>query len=691
MEQKRRIVFLDTSRAMAMFLVVFANLYSIESSERLYIYAFHMPFFFYVSGMLHKKMPVLRGALKYSKTLLIPTLSFLIIGGIVNKLFYGWHFLQFVVACWDSGYNSWGFPQNGVVWFLIALFYVKVLVDIYFSNKFIALILWGTLMYFTYVYTNPFFLCSGMMAFPIYLIGFHSKSLVIRMSQVDWIKWTFPLFFATSVALTWVNGRVSMIGHSFGLAPVPYNYAFFYINGIIGTFGMLFLSFFIKKQTKLITIIGTSLITIVGLQQLFINIYEKNIASESYLLTIPATIVIMALCCLAHRLIDHYCPFLLGKSILPTFDDYYGIVHDFVCSFLPLQKKIVFDNFGGRGMGDDPKYIALYFKEHYPDIKLIWLLADMNTPMPEGITPVFIYSHKAKYHLYTAKIWVDNIKTCPKTPKRKGQFYLQTWHGGILGLKLAEAQIENTLPPDYVKAAKKDASLTDLMYSDNDFVKSIFEKDFFYQGKVLKCDVPRVSIVKNPPANLRTQVFQYFNIPTDKRVVMYAPTWRDVEDTSLFAWDYDKTLDALSSRFGGDFVMLLRLHPNFAKISGQLSCSNRIIPASQYPDMQELLAVSDVLISDYSSCFFEFSVNYKPVFLYGPDVAEYQKDRGLLFDLNELPFEMNTSQSALEQSILQFNDTAYREKIDQFSKRIGLQETGHGAEQVSKILMQHLS
>lgn len=379
------------------------------------------------------------------------------------------------------------------------------------------------------------------------------------------------------------------------------------------------------------------------------------------------------------------------RPIRPKVMQFLDWLYELVCPYLPLQRKIVFDNFGGRGMGDDPKYIALYIKEHYPDVKLIWLLADMNTPMPDGITPVFIYSRKARYHLYTAKIWVDNIKNFRKTPKRKGQFYLQTWHGGILGLKLAEAQIEETLQSDYVKAAKKDASLTDLMYSDNDFVKSIFEKEFWYDGEVLKCDVPRVSIIMHPAKELRARVMKAFHIPTDKRIVMYAPTWRDLEDTSLFVWDYERILDALSSRFGGDFVMLLRLHPNLAKISGQMNYSNRIISASQYPDMQELLAVSDVLISDYSSCFFEFGITYKPVFLYGPDVLDYQKDRGLLFDLNELPFEMNTSLSALEQTILHFDDVASREKMDQFCKRIGLQETGHGAEQISKILLQHLS
>ena len=685
-----RIVFLDTSRAMAMFLVVFAHLYASDSKECLYIYAFHMPFFFFVSGMLHKEMSIVGGAGKHAKVLLIPSLTYLFIGGICQKLFYGWHFMQFFFASLDSAWGGWGFYRCGPVWFLIALFWVKIVADVYLRNFFWGLAVWIGLFSYSLVYGNHLFLCSAMMAFPLYIIGYRSKAGILSMSRVAWTKWLFPVFFALSYVLTAVNGRVSMVGHHFGSATVPYNIIMFYANGILGTLGLLCMSFFLKKLQRPITIVATSLITVVGLHELFIAPYNILIGSKSYLFTVPGALAIIALCCLCHWIISSYFPFMLGKDIRPALKRLLDWGYEVVCPFLPLQKKIVFDNFYGRGMGDDPKYIALYIRDHYPDVKLIWLLSDMNTPMPDGITPVFIYSRKARYHLYTAKVWVDNIKTFPKTPKRKGQFYLQTWHGGIIGPKLAEAQIEDKLPTDYVKAAKKDASITDLMYSDNDFVKAIFEKDFWYHGDVLKCDIPRVSVVKNPPVSLRGEVLKYFNIPEGKKILLYAPTHRGVKDASLFVWDYERVLRALSTRFGGDFVMLLRLHPNFADISGSAPYFDKIISASHYPDMQELLAVSDVLISDYSSCFFEFSVTFKPVFLYGPDVDDYCSNRGLLFQFDELPFEMTKTIDELENSIVEFDELDYRKKIGEFSKRIGLQETGHGAEQVSKMLIQHI-
>ena len=278
-----------------------------------------------------------------------------------------------------------------------------------------------------------------------------------------------------------------------------------------------------------------------------------------------------------------------------------------------------------------------------------------------------------------------------KTPKRKGQFYLQTWHGGLLGMKLAEAQVEHLLTPEYVKAARFDASITDMMYADNDFVKDIYEKDFWYHGKVLKCDLPRISILLNPSEHLKSRISDYYHIQDNKKIVLYAPTFRAIDDLSVFVWNYESILDILELKFGGEFVMLLRMHPNFASVSNRLAYSERVISASDYPDMQELMAVSDVLISDYSGCAFEFAITRKPVFLYGPDVDSYsQKERGLLFKLRELPFRMNTTIDELNDAIQRFSEKEHQAVLDEFYYNLGLEESGQGNRKISEILLQQL-
>ena len=102
---------------------------------------------------------------------------------------------------------------------------------------------------------------------------------------------------------------------------------------------------------------------------------------------------------------------------------------------LPIKKnKIVFDNFGGRGYGCDPKYIAQELLKRKESLDLVWLTQNMETDLPKGIRPVKYGSLKAMYELATASIWIDNIKNAVRVPKKKKQFYIQTWHSS-LGLK----------------------------------------------------------------------------------------------------------------------------------------------------------------------------------------------------------------------------------------------------------------
>ena len=177
-----------------MFLVVFAHLYSFDSSERLYIYAFHMPFFFLVSGMLHKHNNILNGFIRSAKLLIIPTVSFLIITYIIARLFYGWHLYAFLKTCHEGAIDGWGFPLNVPIWFLIALFYVKVLTDIYLWNRIVGLALFGVLYYLGSAYFSPYFLCSALMAFPLYVIGMRSREIVLQISpassrrQKSWVQ-----------------------------------------------------------------------------------------------------------------------------------------------------------------------------------------------------------------------------------------------------------------------------------------------------------------------------------------------------------------------------------------------------------------------------------------------------------------------------------------------------------------------
>lgn len=129
------------------------------------------------------------------------------------------------------------------------------------------------------------------------------------------------------------------------------------------------------------------------------------------------------------------------------------------CCHLKLQNKVVFSNFFGRGLGDDVKYILLDLLKRENRPILCWVVSDKTIELPDGVIPIRYRSLSYVFHLCTAKVWVFNIRNLYKTKKRNGQYYIQTWHGGMLGLKRAEQVVAASLSEDYVTAAMIDSKI----------------------------------------------------------------------------------------------------------------------------------------------------------------------------------------------------------------------------------------
>ena len=134
--------------------------------------------------------------------------------------------------------------------------------------------------------------------------------------------------------------------------------------------------------------------------------------------------------------------------------------------------------------------------------------------------------------------------------------------------------------------------------------------------------------------------------------------------------------------------MLTRLHPTVAEKAGSLFYGDDVKNATMYPDVQELMAAADVLISDYSDCVFDMVFVKKPVFSYMPDLDEYvNRDRGLYFKDGEVPFTFNETEECLEKAIAAFSYEAYAEKCEEFCAGIGLEEDGKGDDYIAGLLL----
>lgn len=386
------------------------------------------------------------------------------------------------------------------------------------------------------------------------------------------------------------------------------------------------------------------------------------------------------------------------RSMIP--DDIYQKLSDFWYEFLscffalfPIQRRKIFiSSYFGRGYGDNEKYVYEELVRLGADCDVVWQVKHPETDagdFPQGIRVVRYKSPRAVYEMETASVWLDNSRKM-FGHKRKNQLYIQTWHGGP-GVKRVEADVENELSARYVRMAKKDSRMCDLMVSNSRFMTNLYRNAFWYQGEILECGSPRCDILCGEHPEIRQKVRDAYRLSLSARIVLYAPTFRKNQSLDVYNIDKKRTLDALEKRFGGDWVMLTRLHPTISEKAAELShVGERDVNATLYPDMQELLAASDCLITDYSSSAADFILTGRPCFLYASDIQDYGNDRGYYFKWTEFPFAIAQDNDTLEENILSFDGAQYRARVDGFAERTGLLRESAGGRAVAERICRHI-
>lgn len=379
----------------------------------------------------------------------------------------------------------------------------------------------------------------------------------------------------------------------------------------------------------------------------------------------------------------------MKKLILPI----YLALHKFFIKLcwnlfvhLPLdKKKVVFSNFNGGGYGDNPKFIAEELRKRNLGFKLYWVAASPDYVFPTGIRPVKPNSAAFAYHMATAAFWVDNTRKLYYFKKRPEQYYIQTWHGGP-GLKKVEMDCESALSKEYIVWAKNDSKYIDLFLSCCKWCSDLYHRSFWYDGPLLEKGIPKNDMFFEDPTPYITKVREHFQLPADVKIVMYAPTYRDNRKTDMYNLDYEMLRNTLSKRFGGEWAVLVRLHPNVNYHDYPITYTDRILNASPYENMQELLVAADVIISDYSGCAFDFLMLSRPGFLYAEDYEEVRRTKDYYFSLDELPFTLAFSNEELMEHILQFDEEQYASKCKQYQDTIQYFDTGHAAAAAADVI-----
>lgn len=356
---------------------------------------------------------------------------------------------------------------------------------------------------------------------------------------------------------------------------------------------------------------------------------------------------------------------------------YVGINPVFVkhCPFKIKENKIVFSNFNGKGYGYDPKYICEELLK-IGGYDLVWAVKDkhVNNGVPDGVRTVRKNSARFYYDMATAKIWVDDVRKGYEVVKRPGQYYMQTWHGSI-PLKKIENDAIQSLSDNYINDAKHDSELIDVILSSCKTRSILIKRAFWYDGDILEIGCPRNDIFFHKEKN-KLELFKDLGVDGNKRIAVYAPTFRQDESIEAYNLDFDEVKKALKQKFGEEYIWVVRLHPNLEGIDVKATFGEDIIDGSKIQDAQWLFANSNVLISDYSDCLFETAFAGIPVFIYASDIKSYIKERDFYISLDKLPFSISQNTQELVNTILSFDEEDYLESLNKFWNAQGLFENG---------------
>ena len=368
-----------------------------------------------------------------------------------------------------------------------------------------------------------------------------------------------------------------------------------------------------------------------------------------------------------------------------------------ILRLLPLQNKVVATTFKGKKYGDNPQFIFEAIHEMAPKVKLIWMVApDEDFVLPDYVKRThYGRSFRTIYHIATAKVVVDTHRFIQWIEKRPGQCFIETWHGG-LGIKRIDGDSDQLRSSPIVMGEVVHTNeLADVFISQSDHLSRIYRSAFSYTGPIWKCGYPKNDcLIVGDPSKVH-DVRQNLSLPDGVHTCLYAPSFRDYfyHEINVEAYnvDFGQLKASLEKRFGGEWKILVRWHPMFAKqIAEAMIIDESIIDTTQYPDMQALLLTVDAVVSDYSSCLFDAALRNIPCFTYATDFEQYKADRGVYYEMEELPFPYARNNDELMHNIEMFDQEDYKHKWEAFKLRTGLHETGHSAKDIAEKIVDYI-
>ncbi len=379
------------------------------------------------------------------------------------------------------------------------------------------------------------------------------------------------------------------------------------------------------------------------------------------------------------------------------------------------QNKVFLMNDHSYNFSDNLKYLTLYLLDHSTgNYELYFSLKNPSGLEHLSVKPVRWFSFMHFYHALTSSVVITNNGGTAFMPFRKNQLVINTWHGGgpykMTGVKALTRCFDKESDSESDASYTKDKSIywyeKALAYNARkvDYIllscKMCFEEIhgmFYTDNQALSIGNPRVDCLfdNNSSFSARDKVFKAFGIDPECKLIIYAPTFRGsfesyegIVDNQELSIDINQILNAANIRFGGKWLFAVRLHPRLKDI--ELS-GDGLINMTSYPDAQEILIASDMLITDYSSMMWDYSFMSKPCLLFAPDIYDYSVRRGFYLPPEEWPFPIAVTNDDLIDIISKFDFDDYHKKVNEHHNDVGSYESGHACESVKDIIDKHIS
>lgn len=335
--------------------------------------------------------------------------------------------------------------------------------------------------------------------------------------------------------------------------------------------------------------------------------------------------------------------------------------------FLPLRKVMVFDSYWSSKFDSNERLMYEYVVKEHPEIKTVWIFNNTETKITGNADRVKVNSFKYWYYLAVAKYIIQNTNMPNRYAKRKGQIEVETLHGTFLKhmgydephFKFGTKKIQNLF-------AHRNRRW-DYLVVPSDYMARTASKAFNYSQKIIKSGFPRNDeLYTNNNVDYCNQIKNKIGIPLDKKVILYAPTYR-----ADAGFDFKLDLDKLQDKLSDEYVLLVRLHYFVAHSNSFYSNPGFVYDVSDYDNINDLYLIADTLVTDYSSVMFDFAHLKRPMIFYAYDKDWYldEENRGVYLDYDkQMPGPIVYDENQLIDSLVNLNSVhdQYKEQLDQF-------------------------